>query len=230
MQFVYLYYSFENWGWNPKPTRSHYEKLRASNSENNFYSENCNLGTVMDWNGRIDLGWNFANNFFLGLCKVFQWRPARPAGIYIRQVFSAIFLSFFFLALFPSWSLFLICSFLFFLSFLFISIPSPTNPFTILEIQKPLDDVPELHKTRRSPDHEALKLRKGSSGLSYFLFCVFYVLMDTRGFYVVQKSIAQRILKLQSWENFVCLSLFCFFQTTQDTEKLGPYLDSVASN
>ena len=36
----------------------------------------------------------------------------------------------------------------------------PTKPFTNLKLQNPA----ELHKTRRSPDLEALKLRKGSSG------------------------------------------------------------------
>ena len=33
----------------------------------------------------------------------------------------------------------------------------PTNPFTILELQKPLHDVPVQQKIRRSPDLEALK-------------------------------------------------------------------------
>ena len=41
---------------------------------------------------------------------------------------------------------------------------SPTSPFTILELQNPSDDVPELHKISRSPDLEALKLWKCSSG------------------------------------------------------------------
>ena len=34
----------------------------------------------------------------------------------------------------------------------------PTNPFTILELQNPSHDVPELHKVPRSPDVEARKL------------------------------------------------------------------------
>ena len=34
----------------------------------------------------------------------------------------------------------------------------PHEPFHNLELQKPSPDVPELHKIRRSPDHEALKL------------------------------------------------------------------------
>ena len=38
------------------------------------------------------------------------------------------------------------------------------NPFTISELQKPSYDVPELHKIRRSPDFDALKLWKFSSG------------------------------------------------------------------
>ena len=42
----------------------------------------------------------------------------------------------------------------------------PTDPFTILELQNPSHDVPELRKSRRSPDLEALKLRKGWSGCS----------------------------------------------------------------
>ena len=41
----------------------------------------------------------------------------------------------------------------------------PTNPFTILELQNPSHDIPELHKIRWSPDLEALKLWKGSSGI-----------------------------------------------------------------
>ena len=41
---------------------------------------------------------------------------------------------------------------------------NPTNPFTILELQNPSPDVSELHKIRRSPDREALKLWKVSSG------------------------------------------------------------------
>ena len=42
-----------------------------------------------------------------------------------------------------------------------------TNPFTILELPSPSQDVPELHKIRLSPDHEALKLGKGSSVLVF---------------------------------------------------------------
>ena len=41
---------------------------------------------------------------------------------------------------------------------------SPTNPFKILELPNPSHDVPELHRIRRSPDLEAPKLWKGSSG------------------------------------------------------------------
>ena len=40
----------------------------------------------------------------------------------------------------------------------------PTNPFTILELHNLSHDVPEQNKIRRSPDLEALKLWKGSSG------------------------------------------------------------------
>ena len=47
-----------------------------------------------------------------------------------------------------------------------ISFFFPTNPFTILELQNPWHDVPQLHKMRRSPDLQALKLWKGSSGSS----------------------------------------------------------------
>ena len=42
--------------------------------------------------------------------------------------------------------------------------PSPTDPFITLVLQNPPNDVPELHKTRRSPDFEALKLWKCRSG------------------------------------------------------------------
>ena len=41
---------------------------------------------------------------------------------------------------------------------------APNEPFTILEPQNPLHDVPELNKTRRYLDREALKLWKGLSG------------------------------------------------------------------
>ena len=34
----------------------------------------------------------------------------------------------------------------------------PTDPFTILKLQNPSDDVLELNKNRRSLDHEALNL------------------------------------------------------------------------
>ena len=48
--------------------------------------------------------------------------------------------------------------------------PFPTNPFfTILELQNPSNDVPELHKIRWSPDLEALKLWKVSSGCQWFV-------------------------------------------------------------
>ena len=40
----------------------------------------------------------------------------------------------------------------------------PTSPSTISELQNPLHYIPELHKIRRSPDLEALKLWKGLSG------------------------------------------------------------------
>ena len=40
----------------------------------------------------------------------------------------------------------------------------PTNPFTILELQNQSHDVPELHNIRQSPDLEALKLWKCTSG------------------------------------------------------------------
>ena len=35
---------------------------------------------------------------------------------------------------------------------------NPTNPFTVLELPGPSSDVPEIHKIRRSPDREAMKL------------------------------------------------------------------------
>ena len=41
---------------------------------------------------------------------------------------------------------------------------NPTNPFTILKLQHPSHDIAELQKVRLSPDPEALKLWKGSSG------------------------------------------------------------------
>ena len=41
---------------------------------------------------------------------------------------------------------------------------NPTNPFTVLELQNPSNDGSELHKIWRSPDLQALKLWKGSSG------------------------------------------------------------------
>ena len=34
----------------------------------------------------------------------------------------------------------------------------PTYSFTILELQNPLHDVPEVHEIHQSPDREALKL------------------------------------------------------------------------
>ena len=40
----------------------------------------------------------------------------------------------------------------------------PDRPFTIVELHNPSFGIPELHKIRRSPDREALKLRKGLSG------------------------------------------------------------------
>ena len=43
---------------------------------------------------------------------------------------------------------------------------NPTSPFTIVELLNPSHYVPELHKIRRSPDREALKLGKGSSGMA----------------------------------------------------------------
>ena len=39
-----------------------------------------------------------------------------------------------------------------------------TNPFTLSEPQNPSHDVPDAHKTRRSPDVGALKLGKERSG------------------------------------------------------------------
>ena len=49
----------------------------------------------------------------------------------------------------------------------------PTNFFTTLELQNPSHDVSELHKIRQSPDLEALKLWKGSSGSKalFFIYC-----------------------------------------------------------
>ena len=37
-------------------------------------------------------------------------------------------------------------------------VKDPTNPFQTLELQNPSYDVSHLHKTRRSPEREALKL------------------------------------------------------------------------
>ena len=34
----------------------------------------------------------------------------------------------------------------------------PTDPFTTLELQNPLHDVPEIHKIRQFPDLEAIEL------------------------------------------------------------------------
>ena len=45
----------------------------------------------------------------------------------------------------------------------------PTNPFTIFWLRNRSHDVPVLHKIRRSPDQEALKLGKGSSGIRSLL-------------------------------------------------------------
>ena len=42
----------------------------------------------------------------------------------------------------------------------------PTKLFTILELQNPSLDIPELQKIRPSPDLEAPKLWKGLSGCS----------------------------------------------------------------
>ena len=41
----------------------------------------------------------------------------------------------------------------------------PTDPFTGSELQNPSHDVLEIHIVRRSPVREALKLRKGRSGI-----------------------------------------------------------------
>ena len=38
---------------------------------------------------------------------------------------------------------------------------SPTNPFTILELQSPSCYIPELNKIHLSPDSEAVKLGNG---------------------------------------------------------------------
>ena len=40
----------------------------------------------------------------------------------------------------------------------------PTDPFTTSVLQTPRHDVSEIHKIRRSPDLEALKLWKDQSG------------------------------------------------------------------
>ena len=42
--------------------------------------------------------------------------------------------------------------------------PRPTDPFTILELQNPSYDAPELHEIRWSPDCKTLKLWKGRAG------------------------------------------------------------------
>ena len=47
--------------------------------------------------------------------------------------------------------------------FLYSVVMVPANLFTISELQNPSLDIPELHKIRRSPDLEALKLWKCSS-------------------------------------------------------------------
>ena len=41
---------------------------------------------------------------------------------------------------------------------------TPTNLFTVFELQNQSHDVPELHKIRKSPNHEALKMLQSSSG------------------------------------------------------------------
>ena len=47
----------------------------------------------------------------------------------------------------------------------------PTNSFTILELQNPSHDVPELHTIRESPDFEALLSGKGLLGIDQELAC-----------------------------------------------------------
>ena len=44
----------------------------------------------------------------------------------------------------------------------------PTDPLTILKLQNPLHDVPELHKILRTTDVEAPKVRKGRSGIQVY--------------------------------------------------------------
>ena len=46
----------------------------------------------------------------------------------------------------------------------------PTDPFTTMELQNPVHDVPELCNARQSPDIKALKLWKGRSG-STWMYC-----------------------------------------------------------
>ena len=54
----------------------------------------------------------------------------------------------------------------------------PTDRFTIFYPQNPSHDVPELHKKHRSPDCEALNLRKDRSGREQkkqqFVYFVFF--------------------------------------------------------
>ncbi len=48
-----------------------------------------------------------------------------------------------------------------------LKMPSPADPFTILEHQNPPYDVSELHKISQCPKTGALELRKGRSGSNY---------------------------------------------------------------
>ena len=90
----------------------------------------------------------------------------------------------------------------------------PTNPFKALELQNPLHDVLELHKIRRSPDVEALKLWKAGrvlvggtekSRAAKAFARLFYGLLFPFSFYfgdgnrytIVRSSSSEVILKLR---------------------------------
>ena len=52
-----------------------------------------------------------------------------------------------------------------FYNFRFLKSKLPDGSFHSVEFHYPSHDVPELHRNPRSPDPEALELRKGSSGV-----------------------------------------------------------------
>ena len=93
-----------------------------------------------------------------------------PMASLVEKLTTALFLSLFF------WNLI----FFLFLLFLLACFPesirtgpgyicsssNPTDPFTMFELQNPLHEVLELQKISSSPDLEALKWRKGWSGIA----------------------------------------------------------------